>query len=555
MIFALLSVILLILGIWFIVKPPAFTEPFGRAAGFLCGLGGIACFMSLSFVYVDKTEIATLDRVYFGADLPTGRIVASNGEKGPQSNILGPGFNPSPFIRFMYKIDFHDLHEVPDGQYGALVALDGVSLREDQFIADKWPVGTEDLMLDATYFLNNGGQKGPQLNTLKPAMYRYNPLLWKIENRGALDVPTGTVAVIKSNIQTVSDAICDAVEDTGVTGGNVSTPIVPRGCIGVWDEPLTPNRYYLNSTAYSYTIIPTRLITWAYKGGYKKKTINLSVSSDGTIKQDPVVEVQVDMPSDAADEAITIRTEGWEFPIEVRAVVQVHQKNAPKVVAAVGTLSDVENRIVTPTIRDVLRTIGGAPGRKVLDFVEKRDEIAAEAEAILAIELAKAGVTLQELRLGEAAIPPQLMVATLRKQLAQQLQLTYVEEKIAQQGRIAVEKERAEADQQSMLVEARLLRDAAEFTKDRERKLGEGEKLRMLEVAKGQKAQMDVLGAAIVAQLKLAEMVLAAAVSNPDIVKVSTVNVQGATSGDMTGAAAVLGSSNIVKMMMGVKPQ
>lgn len=546
----ILSGLCLIIGVWFMFKPPeAVPQLLGRIGGVVGVIAGLAFFASLSFVYVESDEIGTMDRVYFADDLAAGKIIAANGEKGPQSRILGPGFHFESFIRFLYVLDFEPLHDVPEGQYGVLVARDGASLREGQFLADAWPVDALDDMLDATYFLNNGGQKGPQLNVLKPAKYRYNTFLWKIENHGAIDVATGTVAVIKSNVQTATDKVCAVEQAEGETGGAVSTPIVPRGCIGVWDEPLMPNRYYLNNLAYTPTIIPTRLITWAYKGGYMKREITVSVNAEGTITQKNPKPVEVKRPAGAADDAVTVRTEGWEFPVEVRAVVQVHPKDAPRVVASVGTLADVENRIVTPTIRDVLRTIGGSKGRKVLDFVEKRDEIVAEAEKIVAAEAAKAGVTLQELRLGEAAIPPELMVATLRKQLATQLRATYKEEKLAQKERIAVEKERATADQQPMLVEAELKRDAAKFTRDREKTLGEGEKLRMMEVAEGQKAQRDILGPEIVAQLKLAEMVLEAAVKNPAIVKVPTVSVQGADGGGITGAAAVLGSSNIVKML------
>jgi len=542
-----MSVLFIFLGAWFIIKPPAdIPQFFGRLGGGVFAALGLAFFASLSFVYVDSDEIGTLDRVYWADDLAAGKIIAANGEKGPQSEILGPGFHLSAFIRFKYILDFHPLHEVPEGSYGVLVARDGVSLREGQFLADAWPQDALDKMLDATYFLNTGGQKGPQLNVLKPAKYRYNPFLWKIENRPAIDVATGTVAVIKSNVQTATDEVCSKEQVAGETGGAVSTPIVPRGCIGVWDEALMPNRYYLNSLAYSHTMIPTRLITWAYKGGYTKREINLRVASDGTITQESPEPVKILRPAGAADDAVTVRTEGWEFPVEVRAVVQVHPEDAPRVVASIGTLADVEDRIVTPAIRDVLRTIGGTKGRKVMDFIENRDEIVAEAEMIVAEEAAKAGVTLQELRLGEAAIPPELMVATLRKQLATQLRATYGEEKLAQQERIAVEKERATADQQPMLVKAELEKDAAEFTKQREKKLGEGEKLRMIEVAKGQKAQTEVLGAQIVAELKKLQMTLEFASANPDIVKYPTVLVQSGDGGSsLEGAAAILGYSNL----------
>src|SRR5690606_30810890 len=99
----------------------------------------------------------------------------------------------------------------------------------------------------------------------------------------------------------------------------------------------------------------------------------------------------------------------------------------------------------------------------------------------------------------------------------------------AQAKRIAVERARAEADQQHNLVQAEI------------------EKKKLMEVAQGQKAQADILGPDRTMGLKLAEMILAAAKENPDLVKVSTVSVQGGDGGSsLEGAAAVLGSSGLL---------
>lgn len=61
---------------------------------------------------------------------------------------------------------------------------------------------------------------------------------------------------------------------------------------------------------------------------------------------------------------------------------------------------------MTPLLRDELRTIGGADKRKVLEFINKRAEITDLVEQTLVREGRKAGVTIQEFRLGEAAFPP-----------------------------------------------------------------------------------------------------------------------------------------------------
>ena len=139
------------------------------------------------------------------------------------------------------------------------------------------------------------------------------------------------------------------------------------------------------------------------------------------------------------------------------------------------------------------------------------------------------------------------MVATLREQLAAQLQQTYAKERVAQQQRIAVERERSTANQQEELVRAEISKQAAEFQKEQLRLEGEGQKLKLMEIALGQKAQAQVLGEERVMQLQALDKILKAAVQNPDIVKVPQVQVSSQGGGSLEGAAAVLGSSNSVK--------
>ena len=73
---------------------------------------------------------------------------------------------------------------------------------------------------------------------------------------------------------------------------------------------------------------------------------------------------------------------------------------------------------------------------------------------------------------------------------------------------------------------------------------GEGQKLKLIEIATGQKAQSNVLGQERVMQLAVLEKVLNVAVADPEIVKIPQTLVTGSTGG-FEGAAAILGASNI----------
>ncbi len=555
MVIAIVSIILLIVGVgavFFNRKVPGVNRGndfIGKFAGVIALSLGVIGFFSRSFLIIDSDEIGHLKKIYLGSDLPPGQIIATDGEKGPQAEILGPGFHFMFLVNVLYDSDMAEVVEIPEGSYGELIALDGKPLRQEQFIADEWPQDKFSDMLDATFFLTEGkGQKGPQLSVLRPGKYRINRYLFDVKIHRAIDVPAGHVAVIRSNVATKGMECPDVVKTAqGGINEKLATPIVPKGCIGVWDEPLTPGKYYLNQKAYVPTIIPTRIQTWSYRGGYTERSVKLALNDDGSIQQS-FVEKEMPVPEGAADKAINVRVEGWVVPVDARILVAVEPKNAPMVVASVGDLTAVEDKIITPAIRDIMRTIGGHPDRKALDFIEKRDELAKLVEEAVVGEGAKAGVSIQEVRLGEPAIPPELMVARLREQLANQLKKTYLEEQKTQNERIKVERERATANQQAELVVAEIAKQAAEYRKEQLRLEGEGDKLRLMEIAQGQSAQAKVLGQDRVLQLQMLKEILAVAKENPDIIKVPMVQVSGEGS-SLEGAAAVLGASNFGQMM------
>ncbi len=548
MIFIISFVVFLIVGAILLERSRSTGQVKLRLGAVICFVLGPLMLLGTSFVIVDQDSIGQLKRVYLGSSMKPGQIIAFDGENGPQARILGPGFHLIPFVNVIYDAENFPVVQVPQGQYAVLIAKDGAPLAPKQFIAQGWDAEEFGNMLNAEYFLANGGQKGPQLSVLKPGTYRINRYLFDVKFNSALNVQAGEVAVIKSNVQEVEN--CPSADELARgegsrgSGSALSVRLVPRGCIGVWSEPLLPGRYYLNQEAWTPTLIPTRARTWVYRGGYEKRRIDLTVGDDGKIHQESKSEM-VEKPKNAADQAIVVTVEGWRIPLDVRVVVQVDPSSAPRVVASVGGLQEVEDRIVTPALRSIVRNVGGAPGRRALDLINKRDILESLVEEAIYPEGFKAGVSIKEVRFGDPAIPPELLVARQRQQLAGQLESTYEREREAQAKRIAVEKSRATADQQNVLVKAQIAVQVAVQEKEQSRLRGEGEKLRLIEIARGQQAQTDVLGEDRVYQLAVLEKVLTAAVANPNIVKIPNVFVQGAGSG-FEGPAAILGASNLL---------
>ena len=535
----------------------------------------VFAFLMTSCLVIDSDSVGHLKRIYMGAEMPPGRIIAAPDQKGPQARILPPGFHLIPFIRVTHDIDELPIVKIEQGKYGYLVAKDGNPMPSDQFIAPAWDSASD--MIDSMKFMGYDsedgkvkGVKGPQLTVLPPGDYRLNRYLFEVFEGEATDVPIGHVAVVKSN---VGDHYTGApILPTGVESTTLSVPIVPKGYKGVWSKVLMPDRYYLNTEAYSITVIPTQIQTWKYIGGYTRRQINLVLNDAGKIEQN-LTEYEVKVPEDAADASVLLRVENWDVFQDARIQVQVTPENAPFVVAAAGGIKAIEDKIMTPTFRSVLRNEAAknvpdqvevwddntkakvtktiTRPRQVLDLLYKREGLEASVEAKLIPEGAKYGLTVMEVRFGDPSVPPELLLPGKRKQLAESLVATYRQEKLAQFERVESEKERARADQQGELMKSEIGIKVAENNATAKEKEGLGQRKYLEAVAKGQEAQANVLGKEKAFELAYVKEVLAAAKENPDMIKVPTTFVMGSGTG-LQGAAAILGANTLT---MGLIPK
>lgn len=519
-----------------------------------------------SFVIIEADKIGLLNKVYGIKSLEDGKIIAVNGETGPQAQTLGPGLNIRPLLNVLYEVESFPVHEVPLGSYGMITAKDGLPLRPGQNFAGKWKPGAQNKMLKAEYFLGEGkGQKGPQSTVLKPGKYRYNPYLFTMENKPARKIAAGHVGVVKSEVQELPDRECKKVQpENGIA---FSVPLVPKGCRGIWNKALDPGTYYMHEQAYKINSIASRVQTWSYTGGYQKRWVTLTVKQNGQIVQ-KIDGERIPIPADAVSSAIMLKIEGWEIPLEMKAIVKVDPKNAPVIFGAIGGLKELEENIFTPLVKSVVKNIisagygkPGASGTKkserkklagsrVLDLRNKRDFLEVAVLDKLRKQAALSGLTVMEVRFGDPVIPPELLVARKREQLAEQMQQTFIKEEAAQKKRVEVEMAIAEADQQQALMMAKIEKKAAQHRMEAKRLEGEGEKLKLQEIAKGQSAQVAVLGKEKTMQLAVIDKLLEAAIKNPDIVKVPRIQVQsGSGGGSLEGAFAILGDSSLTKGM------
>jgi phosphotransferase system IIB component len=529
----------------------------------------LICLAATSYVHIDSDEIAVLNKIYGTTSLPGQHIIATDGEKGPQAEILTPGWHPWFLVNVIYQVENKKVVSIPSGEYGFLNAKDGAPLRSDQFLADAFPPEHELDMLDTEYFLTHSGQRGPQTTVLTPGNYRLNTYLWDLSIHSAVDVAEGFVGVVKSNVvdsvhfgnlaydkpascqQKVvsSNASGEAVaaQEAKSDEGKLTAVLVPVGCIGIWERALQPGRYYANEAAYKITMMSTRVQTWEFKGGYKRRYIDLSLDQAGNLTQTQRSQ-DVPVPQGSADPAISPFVEGWLVPLELRVLAQVTPDNAPFVVASVGGLPEIENNIMVPTIRSIVRNVVGAQGRHVLDLADNRAALEHAVEDAIRPEGLRAGIVIKEVKFGNPALPPELLVSRLRQQLADQLQVTYQQEQKAQTQRIETEKARATAEQQHQLVEAVIGVQVSEQNRNAAKLRGEGQKLELEEIAQGQRAQADVLGQDRVLTITLVQQLLKTIQDKPEIVSLigrlvpQTVVSTGGQGTGLDSAAAIIGA-------------
>src|SRR5262245_32305585 len=144
----------------------------------------------------DSIGVITKKFVLFGThrSLPDGRIIALNGEAGFQSDTLPPGLHIGLWP-WQFKVDLVKFFNVPPNKVGLVESCDGKPLASGRIIAQQVPC---DSFQDARAFLQNGGERGPQMAVIPPGTYRINPLLFSVTLTDAITIPPAKVGIVEA---------------------------------------------------------------------------------------------------------------------------------------------------------------------------------------------------------------------------------------------------------------------------------------------------------------------------------------------------------------------
>ena len=144
----------------------------------------------------DSVGVMTKKFVLLGKNrrLPAGRIIALNNEAGYQADTLPPGLHLGLWP-WQYQVDLVKFFTVPPGKVGCVEACDGEPLPSGRIVAQ---LVSCDSFQDARAFLQNKGQRGPQMGVIPPGTYRINSLIFSVSLTDAVVVPPGQIGVIEA---------------------------------------------------------------------------------------------------------------------------------------------------------------------------------------------------------------------------------------------------------------------------------------------------------------------------------------------------------------------
>lgn len=365
-------------------------------------------------------------------------FLAQNGQRGPQIDVILPGryrLNTD-----MFSVEIAHATVVEAAMVGQVTAKDGQPLPEGELVASRVTGHTD--YQDGSAFLEAGGQRGPQLDLLRPGTYYINPLMFEVKLDDVAIVQRGQVAVLVSNVGPEPDRpqqeqLADGVERY----------VVPQGFRGIQAEVAGPGVYYLNRWAYLAYVIPTTNLTvdWAEETTIVTEQAGPETQTEGS---DATRRLQLFNPLSV------ISRDGFEMKVSVKVIMRVHPEQAPLMVAKIGSVQNLIDHVIHPMIDSSFRN--QASSTEAMSFMQDRAVEQEKAEIRAREEMEKYHVECVRVLISQIILPEELMHIHTRRVIAQQQQEMFIEQQKSEQQRIATENTRAQADQQINLVSAQI---------------------------------------------------------------------------------------------------
>jgi uncharacterized membrane protein YqiK len=480
------------------LAPEADMTIFGWVLAAL-GLAGIVMWSGLWMI---RETQAGLVVKRFGPPLPSGRIIALNGEAGYQARLLAPGWHFGLW-RWQFKVIKVPVTIVRPGEIVLVVAADGEAIPAERVLGRAVAC---DNFQDTEAFLRNHGERGRQIAVLTAGTYRINPALFEVvtpANAVRYDMSPDDLHVYEISPDRVG--IVTMHDGRPISAGDLAGPVVAghdsfqrgqtfidaSGCRGLQEEVLLSGSWNLNPWLVRVEPIALTEIPIGYVGvvvSYVGKE-HLDVSGDGFRHGDLVergrkgVWVEPLLPGkhplntrvmkvelvpttnivlnwanrteahqyDERLSSILVRSkDGFSFSLDVAQIIHIGMKNAPRVISRVGSMQNLVDHVLQPTVGNYFRN--SAQQVTVLEFLSARSDRQREAFENIRKAIEAYDVECIDTLIGDIVPPAELMKTQTDRKIAAELERTYDAQREAQVKRQALERETAVANLQNDVV-------------------------------------------------------------------------------------------------------
>jgi len=470
--------------------------------GWVLAALGLAGIVMWSGLWMIRETQAGLVVKRFGPPLPSGRIIALNGEAGYQARLLAPGWHFGLW-RWQFKVIKVPVTIVRPGEIALVVAADGEAIPAERVLGRAVAC---DNFQDADGFLRNHGERGRQIAVLTAGTYRINPALFEVvtpANAVRYDMSPDDLHVYEISPDRVG--IVTMHDGRPISAGDLAGPVVAghdsfqrgqtfidaSGCRGLQEEVLLSGSWNLNPWLVRVEPIALTEIPIGYVGvvvSYVGKE-HLDVSGDGFRHGDLVergrkgVWVEPLLPGkhplntrvmkvelvpttnivlnwanrteahqyDERLSSILVRSkDGFSFSLDVAQIIHIGMKNAPRVISRVGSMQNLVDHVLQPTVGNYFRN--SAQQVTVLEFLSARSDRQREAFENIRKAIEAYDVECIDTLIGDIVPPAELMKTQTDRKIAAELERTYDAQREAQVKRQALERETAVANLQNDVV-------------------------------------------------------------------------------------------------------
>ncbi|MBX3721653.1 MAG: hypothetical protein KF713_07440 [Turneriella sp.] len=445
--------------------------------------------------------------------LPDGAIIALKGEAGLQADTLAPGLHYWLWP-WQYDISLEDFVTIPEGKIGVVEAKDGVPLGSGRVLAK---YVDSDSFQDARKFIEQGGERGPQMTIIPPGTYRINTALFTVSEEPVLEIPDNRVGIV-----TVKEG--RPLEKGEIAGKeipghnlyqNAQEFLNNGGFKGLQEQVILAGRYFINPRFATVEIREMTTVPIANVGvviSYVGKT-GVDVTGDSfrhgnLVKQGekgvwvdpldpgkypinpythkveivPTANVVLNWATGKSEahkldeklSTIKVRSsDGFTFNLDVSQIIHIPRTDAPKVIARFGSVANLVTQVLEPTIGNYFRN--AAQGSDVIGFLKSRKERQDDAKEAISKALGEYNVGAVDTLIGDIVPPDDLMKTLTDRKIAEQEKITYDTQREAENVRKDLQQAKALADTQARVVDAERKVQINEFEARAAVKKAEGE--------------------------------------------------------------------------------